>query len=289
MNTRSMATLVLTVLLLSGSNTVAAIKIACIGDSITQGVGAKNRKTQTYPAQLQQKLGAGYEVKNCGTSGIQMRNYLGRWKDKITAFGPDIVTIKLGTNDTKNRKFDDPTNKAQFDARFKTAAKGLLEFLNSLETKPKIYICTPVPVFQDKWGINEKSMTEDIIPALTAMAKENNLKVIDLYTLMKGKGNMVPDGVHPNEHAYTLIAQHLSEVIGEKKKTFALEKDPSTTSNIPGMRTWTSSTGTTIEAQLIRHAGTVVTLKTADGKTLKLPMSKLSEEDQAHIKKLLQK
>ncbi len=72
----------------------------------------------------------------------------------------------------KRRKFSDPNNKAKFDTDYKTASLGLLEFLNGLESKPKIYLCYPVPVF--------KSMTEDIIPALTAIAKEKDLPIIGL-------------------------------------------------------------------------------------------------------------
>ena len=45
----------------------AKIKIACVGDSITAGVGSQNG--QSYPTQLQALLGSKYEVKNFGYSG----------------------------------------------------------------------------------------------------------------------------------------------------------------------------------------------------------------------------
>jgi len=192
-------------------------KVACLGDSITAGVGAKNRKTQAYPAQLQGILGDKYEVKNCGTSGITMSNYLPRWSDKLKAFQPDIVTIKLGTNDTKGRKHSDPNNKAVFDKRYRDATLSVLEFLSRLDSKPKIYICLPVPVFKDRWAINEKSMVEDIIPALKAIAEEEGLPSIDLYKALEGKGELVPDGVHPNEAAYKIIAETIAAAITDEK------------------------------------------------------------------------
>jgi len=191
------------------------IKVACIGDSITAGAGAKNRNEMSCPAQLQKSLGEKYEVMNCGQSGIKMINYLRRWETKIAAFQPDIVTIKLGTNDTKGRKFDPaPGNKEEFNKRFTDSATKLVEFLNSLESKPKIYICLPVPVFRDnKGGINEKALVEDIIPALKKLAAEKDLPVIDLYTPCKGKEKDVPDGVHPNEKVYAILADIIAKAI----------------------------------------------------------------------------
>lgn len=198
------------------SMSVAAekIKVACIGDSITFGVGAKNRKTLSYPAQLQKILGEKYAVMNCGKSGIKMTNYLKGWQKRITDFQPDIVTIKLGTNDTKGRKFEPPPgNREAFDKAFSNAATDLVAFLQGLESKPKIYICLPVPVFQDKWGINEKAMVEDVIPALNKLAKEKTLPVIDLYTPCKDKGKDVRDGVHPNEKIYAILADIIAKKI----------------------------------------------------------------------------
>ena len=45
------------------------IKIACVGDSVTYGYGIENRKKDTYPAVLQNMLGANYKVRNFGVSG----------------------------------------------------------------------------------------------------------------------------------------------------------------------------------------------------------------------------
>ncbi len=42
----------------------ALIQIACVGDSITFGVGVKNRSVNSYPAQLAAILGAKWPVRN---------------------------------------------------------------------------------------------------------------------------------------------------------------------------------------------------------------------------------
>ena len=49
------------------------------------------------------------------------------------------------------------------------------------------------------------------------------------------------------------------------------------------LRTWTSSIGTKIEAELVSHTGEQVTLKTKAGRTLKVPLNKLSKPDQEFI------
>ena len=44
------------------------IKVACVGNSITEGYALKHPETESYPAVLQHLLGNGYEVGNFGLS-----------------------------------------------------------------------------------------------------------------------------------------------------------------------------------------------------------------------------
>ena len=74
------------------------IKIACVGNSITAG---------EYPAMLQTLLGSGYLVQNDGKPGAALLKTsndpywnVPQFKDVFT-FKPAIITIKLGTNDSK--------------------------------------------------------------------------------------------------------------------------------------------------------------------------------------------
>lgn len=82
-------------------------RVACIGNSITYGYGLKNRSEECYPAVLGIMLGENYTVENFGISARTLLNkgdhpYM---QEKLfteaRAFRPDIVIIKLGTNDTK--------------------------------------------------------------------------------------------------------------------------------------------------------------------------------------------
>ncbi|MBQ1588318.1 MAG: alpha/beta hydrolase fold domain-containing protein, partial [Prevotella sp.] len=147
-----------------------AVKVACIGNSITDGHGIDVATQFGYPALLQQMLGDNYWVKNFGVSARTMLNkgdnpYMNEmaWKDAV-AFNPDIVIIKLGTNDSKPQNW-------QYGAEFKKDLKQMITTLrpdlaqpqkkkgkkskNILPAKPQIILCTPIPAFKSTWNIND--------------------------------------------------------------------------------------------------------------------------------------
>ena len=82
------------------------VRVACVGDSITQGIGtpqaADSSFPESYPSQLAKILGDGYEVSNFGVGG----RTLIRKADKLD-YGralksdPSVVVICAGTNDSK--------------------------------------------------------------------------------------------------------------------------------------------------------------------------------------------
>ncbi len=87
-------------------------KIAVVGDSITQGVGAIDYTSSSYVAHLQKKLGANYDVYNCGASAnTAMRGTYQTYTDQIIyysslLFNPDFVIFALGTNDGQSSYWD---------------------------------------------------------------------------------------------------------------------------------------------------------------------------------------
>src|SRR5688572_16369635 len=106
-------------------------RVACVGDSITAGDGTSG-PTKTYPAVLQQLLGAGFALQNDGYSGATMLKAgdIPYWTtSKYTAAttwssaGGDVV-IQLGTNDSK------PTNWAK-KASFKTDCEAMIDHYRS--------------------------------------------------------------------------------------------------------------------------------------------------------------
>lgn len=187
------------------------IRVACIGDSITAGAGIKDRNMH-YPVQLQKLLGETYEVKNFGVSG---RTLLKKgdhpiWKEKkykaAIEYNPNIVIIKLGTNDTKPQNW-------KHKSEFKSDLIAMVKEFQALGAKPKVFLCKPVPVYKTRWGINEKDLTEGVIPVVEEVAKELDLKVIDLYTALSGKENMFPDKIHPNGEGAAVMAATVHKAI----------------------------------------------------------------------------
>ena len=216
-----------------------AIRVACIGNSITDGSGIDMAELQGYPAQLQHLLGDGYQVKNYGVGARTLLNkgdhpYMQEqaWRDAI-AFNPDIVVVKLGTNDSKP---DNWKHKAEFEGDLQQfidvlkPLKGVLKPLkgalrkkstamkkNERAERPQIYLCTPIRAFQDRWGITDSVIVSEVIPAIRRVAEKNNLKVIDLHPVIDDKSLMTGDGIHPNDKGARKMAEAICEEIKENR------------------------------------------------------------------------
>jgi lysophospholipase L1-like esterase len=125
------------------------------------------------------------------------------WRDAM-AFCPDIVVIKLGTNDSKNFQW----NQKQYEKDY----QAMIDTLRSLPSKPTIYLCTPVKAFADRWGITDSVIVNGVIPSIMKVAKKNRLEVIDLHPVIDNKDMMTSDMIHPNEKG----ARRMAEVIKER-------------------------------------------------------------------------
>ena len=181
-------------------------RVACVGDSITYGSGIAGRETNSYPAALQHFLGDKFEVKNFGVSGATLLKKGDKpyWKQKAfkdaTEFNPNIVVIKLGTNDSK------PQNRTNIN-EFATDLSAMVDHFAALPAKPKIFLCLPVPVYKTQWGINEDSVANEIIPAIQKVAAQKKLSVIDLHSALADHKDLFPDNVHPNAAGARIMAE----------------------------------------------------------------------------------
>ena len=208
-----------------------AIRVACVGNSITDGHGIDMRTAYGYPALLQKKLGKDYWVKNFGVSARTMLNkgdfpYMNElaWQDAL-AFKPDVVVIKLGTNDSKPENW-------QYGSEFRQDLEQMITTLRPdlaqpakkgkkgkkaavVEAKPRILLCTPIPAFKSTWNINDSVIVNAIIPIQQEVAKKYGLQVVDLHTLYANDGDkMLDDGIHPDGKG----ADRLAEIIAEALK-----------------------------------------------------------------------
>ncbi len=188
------------------------IRVACVGDSITYGSAIKDRKNNNYPVVLGRSLGERFEVRNFGVSGATLlkKGDFSYWDRPefggATQFNPHVVVIKLGTNDTK------PQNWKHADD-YIADYEAMIDHFAALPAKPKIWLCSPAPVYQTRWGINEMSVVEGVIPMVRALAKRKSLPVIDLYTALSGKPEMFPDKIHPNAAGAKVMAETVEAAI----------------------------------------------------------------------------
>jgi acyl-CoA thioesterase I len=193
------------------------VRLACVGDSITYGYGLTNRAHNSYPADLGRWLGAGWDVRNFGVNATTLlkKGDLPYFKQKAHAealeFKPDIVVIMLGTNDSKHREDGSleaahAINNWQYRSDYVPDYEALIAEFRQANPAVKVYVCLPTPCFPGRWGINNKTIHDEIIPMIRQVAEETHATIIDLYTALLGKGDLFPDTVHPNKAGARLMA-----------------------------------------------------------------------------------
>jgi nitroreductase/lysophospholipase L1-like esterase len=184
------------------------VRIACVGNSITYGAGLKHRDTDAYPAVMQRLLGDGFEVRNFGHSARTLLTHGDKpfvreaeFRDAL-AFLPNIVTIKLGTNDSK------PWN-WQYKDEFIPDMEAMIDSFQALPTHPQVYLCLPIPALVGRWGITDSIISTEVIPQIRAVAEKRHLPLIDLYTPLKPYPELLADSIHPNRAGACIIAEEI--------------------------------------------------------------------------------
>jgi lysophospholipase L1-like esterase len=184
------------------------IRVACVGDSITEITG--------YPSDLQSLLGANYSVGNFGVSGSTV--LLNSWKpymnqfefQKALEFQPDIVIIMLGTN-------DDLQMLRPYNASFEEDYAKLIAAFQQLQSRPQIWIVKPPPIFSNSSDLSIPYFNYVIIPKIEDLANKMNLPIIDVFTAFGNHTNYFSDGVHPNGQGAALIASEVYKAINPQR------------------------------------------------------------------------
>jgi acyl-CoA thioesterase-1 len=202
--------LLLCALALSTALPVAAqvIKVACIGDSITEGAGVDNPTVNAYPIVLGRLLGTNYQTRNFGVSGrtLLRRGDYPYWNEtafrNATNYLPNIVTIKLGTNDSKPQNW-------RFKDQFGSDLSDMIDVFTNLPSHPRVIVCLPVPAYGLQFDINPDIIKNEIIPIIKEVAKHKRVMTVDLYTALSGRPELFPDLIHPNAAGAAIIATTL--------------------------------------------------------------------------------
>lgn len=204
----------------------AAIKIACVGDSVTYGYGLDNWKETNYPVVLQCLLGSDYQVKNFGVSGSCVQETSdGPYTTtlaykKSLKYDADIVVFMLGSNDSK-------VDNWQGIEHFRNSYCDLLDSYGEAQ----IILCTPPTAFyinslgevtrDDADGITSFEIQPGIVEEMANMvydvAKERGYKVVDINTLTDAHPEWFSvDGTHPNKDGAKAIAEAVYEVLANR-------------------------------------------------------------------------
>jgi len=202
-------------------------RVACIGDSITYGHGLRDESGDySYPAVLARLLGPAWLVRNFGVSGTTLLHrgdnpYI-RTEAYTAAlvFRPDVVVIKLGTNDSKQPRDgasnapDNWRHKADYAANY----RALIATFRATNPSVTIFTCLPVPAFPGDWGINDTVLRDEVAPLVRDVAADTGARLIDLYSVLAQHPRCFPDGVHPDAAGAALIADTIFQQVRTAKR-----------------------------------------------------------------------
>ena len=187
-----------------GTSLPGQTRVACVGDSITEGSG--------YPENLQLMLGADYKVGNFGVSGSTVltksnKPYISQKEFRdVKAFGPSIVIIMLGTNDAQEKTFESIEY-------FSNDYKQLIREYQTLENNPEIWLVKPPPIFNNNLNLNNTNLEQGVIPCIERIANELSLPLIDVNKVLMEYPEYFGDGVHPNSEGAVLIANEIGQAL----------------------------------------------------------------------------
>lgn len=200
-------------------------KVACVGNSITFGAGIGNRDKDSYPAVLGQMLGDGYEVRNFGFSARTLLNkgdhpYMKEQMfQDVLQYRPDIVVVKLGTNDSKAYNW-------RYRSEFSKDLETLVTAFQKLPSRPLIYLCYPAKAYCLQYGIQDSVIVHGIIPLLRECARKKHLQVIDMHSATSGMPQNFPDCVHPNEAGAIVMAETVYKALTGKEMKHTMQAFP---------------------------------------------------------------
>lgn len=191
------------------------IRVACVGNSVTYGMGVENREQNAYPVVLQRLLGDQYDVRNFGHSGTTLLNRGHRPYTKVDEyrkaldFKADWVIIHLGLNDT------DPRNWPNYSDDFIGDYRALINSFRAVNPKAKVWICEMTPIFHRhrRFQTGTRDWHEAIQKRIRQIAATADVGLIDLHTPLYSHPELLPDALHPNVKGAAMIAKTVYSAI----------------------------------------------------------------------------
>lgn len=200
------------------------LRVACMGDSLTEGDG--DESGLGYPG----RLGSAYKVLNLGKSGwtseMMVQGYEGRPSQLVQAlaFKPQVALIWVGSNDLwylyEYNNPDDQAEKADlsnYQARLEKTVQSLQKqgtrvILALLDDQSRRPVALQGKAFT---GISRaelgrmRAQTERYNQVLRQLSRRYSLTLVDFSQgdLFRNPATLGQDGNHPNARGYDLIAR----------------------------------------------------------------------------------
>lgn len=178
--------------------------ILFLGDSLTEGYGLA--QSYSYPSLLEKKLkekGYKFKIINAGISGSTSASAEGRLKWQLKT-KPDVLFLALGANDGL-RGLDT-------QAMYKNLEKTI-----QMAQKEKVKVILAGMKMPLNYGEDYRHKYEAVF---TDLAKKYSVTFVPflLEGVAASKTLNLPDGVHPNERGYDVIATNLVPVMEKTLK-----------------------------------------------------------------------
>ena len=163
-------------------------------------------------------------VLNFGVHGRRMMKYpddMSYWETSHLQVAlqshPHIVILQFGSNDCVRHVWDE-------DA-FRRDYKEMIRKFQSLESKPRVYMCIPPPLYESNAPCEDpvydlrcefKHMINYVLPSvLRGIAIESNVTLINNFDALGGEmltrpDTIIMDHLHPNDLGYLAMAHEVA-------------------------------------------------------------------------------
>ena len=175
---------------------VGESRVVFMGDSITEGWGAKDRPNGDFFP------GKPYLYR--GISGQTTPQMLVRFRDDVIALKPKVVVILAGINDIAENT--GPTTLEEIEGNFASMAEL------ARAAGIRVVICSTLPAIDFPWhhGLEPAPKVRALNTWLKDYAAKNNFVYVDYYSAMATpdggmKPDLASDGVHPNKAGYDIM------------------------------------------------------------------------------------
>lgn len=197
-------------------------KILCFGDSITLGVTLEAPSSSLGGASalaivegyvpklwrlLEEKYGTGIELVNAGIGGENTREAVERIDFEIRTHEPDLILLLHGIVDVNNEL-----------PRFPVVRANLAEMMRLGRLRGSEVVAGTYPRLNpDGFRISGEANIPRLNDVIRQEAKDANVPIADHEEALLGDFRGIgPDGLHPNNVGYEVMAETWFEVIVER-------------------------------------------------------------------------